>query len=276
MTVYLHKDEYVPYAPDGAGEQIHINHEKCPAGEDTKQRLYIRRLDDGLTVLAYCHHCGRGGSFNTASSANIESAKSRYRPKHSAKQKLVYRPESSSTDISGWPSRARAWLYRYGITNKEIKDYGIFYNPTNMRVGIPVFGADGIRAIQYRKIFDKPYDEGPKYYTVTGTDVPIYRSRNWSNSSTVVLCEDAISAIKCGRFLPSAALVGTYLNDKHINELVTNYDTFLIFLDDDNPAVRLQQLVLKNRLSVFGEARIIHTDKDPKEYSNEALSRILL
>lgn len=272
---YLHKDEYLPYAPDGVGEQVRVNHEGCPAGEDTKRRLYIRRAEDGITILAFCHHCRKRGSYNTFATSNIKAAKSRYLPKSSVKSEYVHYPASSCREPREWPSAARAWLYRYGITNKEIDSYGIFYNPDNLRVGIPVFGSGGVGAIQYRRIFPQ-WDSGPKYTTISSATVPLYRSRSWTSGSSVVLCEDAISTIKCGRHLPAAALIGTYLRDEHIYELVDRFDTFIIFLDDDNSDVRKQELLLKNRLDVFGSARIIHTEKDPKEYSDDELQEILL
>jgi len=56
---------------------------------------------------------------------------------------------------------------------------------------------------------------------------------------------------------------------------VSGYEEYVIFLDDDNADVRRQELILKNRLDVFGKARIIHTDKDPKEYTDQELKEIL-
>ena len=276
MSNYLHPNEYLPHAPDGSGEQVKINHADCPAGEDTKQRLYIKRCDDGITILAYCHHCGGRGKYNTFATANIATAKTRFNGSRSVRTKSIHYPSGVIKDTSRWPSAARAWLYRYGITNEEIKDYGIFYNPSLLRVGIPVFGSIGLVALQYRRIFDEPQDMGPKYTTVTTDNVPLYHSRGSATGSTVVICEDAISAIKCGRILPAVALIGVFLNESHVKELVDNYDRFLIFLDDDNTTVRMQQLILKNRLDVFGEAKIVHTDRDPKAYSEEELRRILI
>lgn len=43
-----------------SGETDHINHDDCPAGEDTKGRLYVTKTDNGM-LLAYCHHCGGKG-----------------------------------------------------------------------------------------------------------------------------------------------------------------------------------------------------------------------
>lgn len=40
---------------------VHVNHQDCPAGVDTKRRLYATPTEDGSGVLFYCHHCqGKG------------------------------------------------------------------------------------------------------------------------------------------------------------------------------------------------------------------------
>lgn len=62
----LHHTEYVPYASDTVGLQVNRNHDDCPAGLDTKARLYIKRTEEG--VVAYCHHCGKSGFFVNGSS----------------------------------------------------------------------------------------------------------------------------------------------------------------------------------------------------------------
>ena len=51
-----YQEELENLRPD---EQIHVNHVSCPAGEDRKKRLYLKRTDDAY--LGYCHHCGQKG-----------------------------------------------------------------------------------------------------------------------------------------------------------------------------------------------------------------------
>lgn len=42
------------------GQQINVDHRDCPAGTDTRKRLYLKRTSSGA-VLAYCHHCNSKG-----------------------------------------------------------------------------------------------------------------------------------------------------------------------------------------------------------------------
>ena len=40
------------------GETVRYNHTDCPAGEDTRRRLYLTRPHaDPTWVLGYCHNC---------------------------------------------------------------------------------------------------------------------------------------------------------------------------------------------------------------------------
>lgn len=43
-------------------QQFRCNHEGCTAGEDTRQRLYIKRSST-TTYIAYCHNCGQPGIY---------------------------------------------------------------------------------------------------------------------------------------------------------------------------------------------------------------------
>lgn len=62
---YIPFDDFVHYGEDlTSGEQIHVNHDKCPAGLDTKRRLYIKRTEDDRYILAYCHNCSLSGRYS--------------------------------------------------------------------------------------------------------------------------------------------------------------------------------------------------------------------
>ena len=57
---WLKKNDFVPYSPTHAGtNQVH----HCKTGVDN-DRLFVTRLEDGLTVVAFCHHCGAKGYHN--------------------------------------------------------------------------------------------------------------------------------------------------------------------------------------------------------------------
>jgi len=263
----------MPHAPDTPDTQVHVNHATCSAGVDSKRRLYIKRCEDGYTIVAYCHHCGKRGSVSKrkykfgSTEKKCEGVSVSERPQF---------PCDCSGSITTWPTAAKVWVRQYGITNKEVEDYGLCYSEDVQRVLIPVYEEEDVVLWQSRKVF--PEDTRPKYITThTRSGGVIWRSLNWDVAGTCIICEDVLSAIKCSRVLPSVTTLGVHINDKCLNFLVENYTNFIIFYDDDNPAVRRQQLILKNKLAPFGSVTIIHNNGvDPKELSTKQLQEVLL
>lgn len=274
MTDWLYKNEYVPFAPEEAGT-VNIHH--CKSGKDN-DKLFITRCEDGLTILAYCHHCGKRGYHNQTDSANIKTllaAKENRKVLAKVGGKYEHKlPRDCKSFGSDWPTPARVWVRRYGITKRELDDYGICYSESLGRVVMPVYDGDGLALYQARKIFD--FDDGPKYLTYHNRNGSVWFS-HLPSIRTLVICEDILSAIKVSRLLPSCAVLGTSISDKSFNIITKQFDEFIIFMDDDNIDVRTKQLTLKNRLEMFGKVRIVHTKgKDAKEHTNQQLEDILL
>jgi len=266
---YLAKEEYLPFAPDEYGKQIHINHLDCEAGTDTKKRLYIRRLDDG-SVLAYCHHCCKSGRFSETTFRSLGSLK-KTTGHSSSGGTTIHLPLDNETNIGEWPSKARAWVYRYGITDEEIKQYGIGYSPRARRVILPAWEDGELLGYQARKIFQE--DPLPKYITYHNKKNYVWKDLT-STNNILVICEDVLSAIKLHRFYASMALLSTYLHKSNYH-FVFGYEKVLIYLDNNNPEVKLKALSLKKELEMYLPlVKIISIERDPKELSNSELENI--
>ena len=86
---------------------------------------------------------------------------------------------------------------------------------------------------------------------------------------------------KCARIMPTIALLGADMGDNLVSFAINNAkegSKFIIFLDDDNRQVRLNQLKIKVKLEQCGyPVRIITgIGKDPKACSDDELKEILL
>ena len=266
---YLSKEEYLPFAPDEYGKQIHINHERCEAGTDTKKRLYIRRLEDG-SVISYCHHCCKSGRHSEAKFRSLEAIKGRTSYTDSGSS-IISLPSDYETSVSAWPAKARAWVYRYGITDEEITKYGIGYTPREKRIVLPSWENGELLGFQTRKIFEE--DTGPKYTTYHNKKNFVWK--DLTGSSTLVICEDVLSAIKLHRYYASMALLSTHLHKCNYHYLF-NYTSILIYLDNNNPEVKLKALSMKKELEMYGSlVKIISIEKDPKQLSNEELRNLI-
>jgi hypothetical protein len=264
---YLRKSEYLPFAPNEG--QIHINHAECEAGTDTKKRLYIRRLDDGC-VLAHCHHCGKSGSYNENKFRSLAAIKKRGSVGESG-SRSVSLPIDFESDVKKWDAKARAWVYQYGITDEEIRKYGIGYSAKNGRVILPSWEDGKLLGYQMRRIFD--HDLLPKYVTYYNKKNYTWKDLTCTNN-ILVLCEDVLSAIKLHRYYASMALLGTHLH-KDSYECLLDFQKIIIYLDNNNAEVKLKRSQLQRSLAVLvPDTRVCVLERDPKTLSNKELEYI--
>lgn len=266
----LPKEDYIEFAPDSPG-QVHVNHIGCPAGTDTRKRLYIRRSDDGYSILAHCHNCGESGYVFEDGFRSLKNIKRTTSNTNSSAASLSL-PIDFEADPKGWSTYARAWVYQYGITDTEIKKYGIGYSANSNRVILPAWDNGELVGYQERRVH--PKDTGPKYLTHWKVKGYIWKDLTITKD-VVVLCEDILSAIKIARHCSSIALVGTHLNHNHYHHVLP-FKEVKIFFDNDNAEVKLKSLKLKRDLEVFVPTNIISIEKNPKSCMNSELKELCL
>ena len=250
------------------GEQTNINHINCPAGRDSKKRLYVRKKDGSL--LFFCHHCQSGAA---------KHGKKRYirdRPMVQTAWDLKLPADmkpGSTMHVSG-----TAWLYRYSITLAERELYNIGWSETVGRVILPVYDQAGtLTAYQARRVL--PHDHMPKYLTSKnkGCRFPLFLGTKQTKTDTVVLTEDILSAIKVGRQCQAAALLGVNLTRDNRNALLAEgFTKFVVWLDDDNPAVRKAQRDIVRSIEPFATVvKVTGHTCDPKDMQDEQIKSIL-
>jgi len=155
----------------GRGITERYNHDKCPAGRDTKRRLYLTRPagSPGI-VLAYCHNCQESGisrkgcyqyrDFDiTLPQPMISSTIPFHIPNN-----IVYQQRQ-------WPNAAKAWRIKMHLPIHDCIKAQIGYDPTSDRMYLPIFeslqdgetyGSD-ILGYQLRRLMGP----GPKYLTAS-------------------------------------------------------------------------------------------------------------
>ena len=289
MSGYLDKDEFVPFAPSELGGETRVHH--CKQGKDN-DRLYIKRTDDG-TIIAYCHHCGKRGVSKLDGIRNISTFRTNKEPIKTGVIKTLKLPVDFEKDSTKWPSKARTWPMKYGIKKEELHDNSVGYSEYFGRVVLPTFDEKG-SLVQYqtRKIDGlsgtSTFQRETKYDTfIKQGSTSFQRLFNPKSSGSSisrcsvgsVLCivEDSLSAIKCNRFVDTIALNGTSLDESCILKLIKDYNSFIIFLDNDNSQVKKSQRKLKKNLELVckGKVTIVYSDKDPKELTTKELKEIL-
>ena len=266
---YLNYDDFLDIGMElEEGQKVRVNHLSAGCDGDSKSML-IERKDNG-DISAYCFRCGSSGFHRTGFTPKSKSVGGADAGATGTSGHTMEIPFDASGCIDDWPSYARVWVRKNGITDDEVKRYGILYSTSTDRVILPVYGEDGkLCFYQTRQV--NTTDTRPKYLTVRTTD-SVNAIVNVL-SDTVVLVEDYLSGIKVGRILPVLVLHGTVIRDIHIKWLIENkYSTFIIWLDDDNSQVKKNTLKNKKVLDKLGSCVVIHTGgRDPKDHSEEEI-----
>lgn len=309
MRKYLLTNEFVPHAPKNAGT-IHINHTGCPAGDDRKQRLYITRKVDG-SIVAFCHHCSLAGfqgvsklgRTSRAVSGTLRALEDELHARGTEEDAALGRkghtgtetvrfPASASFTPEEWPKEVTDWYQQYGITNEEARRYGFSYIPSGFyhgRLALPCWSGVSLLGYQLRQISGT---DGPKYYSVfnrsedkrkvfdssktqAGTaPVPVVAG---VPSSTVVIVEDTLSAIKVGRQARAiACLTSTIDHDTLVSLRCEGYNRAVVWLDNDNPDVNRKARTIYNTVSLLFPSTLFVSDKrDPKHYTDIEIGEVL-
>ena len=154
------------------------------------------------------------------------------------------------------PRNAMKWLLSYGISQEDIQEHGIKWEPRKQLLVL----LDTAKYWQGR-VFDP--NSKMKYLSSGIKPLTIY-----GQGDTLVLVEDIISAMRVARTRDgfcSAPLLGSSLSYEFENQIVESFKRVYVWLDRDKT---LNALRIKRKLQQRGlESRVIVTDDDPKEYS---------
>lgn len=254
------------------GQQIHINHDDCPAGVDRKRRLYIKRKYDG-TILAFCHHCGLSGY------VSVPCVAGSYTPKglrgdggSSSRSHDGAYAVTGEGRVGRWRDCERRWVLRY-LDDELVTKYGIKYDSSQERIALPIWYYGKCVGAQYRSLKGKP-----KYITQYAAGFKGTPCCLGTDSESLVLTEDIISAIMVREVtgFRTVALLGTNLNDNGAAALL-GADNVWVWLDNDNADVKQKQRLIYNRSCALtgGFVKIVRTDTDPKAHTAQEILDVL-
>lgn len=264
-------EHFKDHVPTTVGQQVRINHDACPAGRDTKQRLFIKRAF--RKVLAYCHNCGghhvRGTGKGGVREAEVirELLAKDERETRSASEVLL--PADIKYNPAAWPDDARAWLYQYDIDDTDIAEYSIGYSESWGRVILPVYASGKCVFWQGRQI-DGP---APKYISVRCAKKPLFTAPTYApTSDRVVITEDMLSAIRVAKTgcADAVALLGTGGPDD-LPVRLAGYKDVICWLDKDY-AGKTASFDLRHRLATVMHANVWWCSADePKRCTDQQI-----
>jgi hypothetical protein len=172
------------------------------------------------------------------------------------------------------------WLKTYGITDAEIKLYGIRWNPKLKNkqwdgelgaLAMPIFENGRVVCVSYRL-----FTPGVTKSVTLGyrTYKPLDRQEAEPIlHNTVVVVEDYVSAVKVSRHCPCIPLLGTSFPDEALLNASKTFSNVLYWLDEDKLMVAASYQM---KTSLIGcNSSVISTMNDPKQYDDKSLIYIL-
>jgi len=267
------------HRPVYPGGTVRISHLSCPAGKDTRNRLYLKApTKPGNVLLWYCHNCGEGGAFKTTlhpaghaffptPRASLEADISSIMAAGLPITDEVY----EETKVHDYLSVRTKWCAHSSIP-EMLEVARIVYNPSEQTLLWPAGGNRQdvkLFACQERKLVTPL--RGPKVITHKQDE----HSRlgrlmqNNETNGTVVIVEDWLSAMAIYWSTPATAaycLYGTHCTvDDLLNLKGMGYRDLVVWLDNDSELVKQKARQIAKRATLLGMgARLDLLSADPK------------
>ena len=296
---YLTSSEIMKYVRPlnlEVGGTRRFNHEGCATSSQSNS-LQIWRTKDGFN--AWCFKCNKSGRVTTTPvSVHIPEGSGRAldeklgqlreytgedgslygglgRADHASlggtAPKRFRVPRDTTYRTSTFPRWGRELLDNCGISGREVEENHLGYSAYLDRIILPVVSLeDGVPS---GYIARGPAGSTPKYTNYYKGRATFVVKQN--NPSIVCVVEDVLSAVKCGRYCTTYALLTTTASPGLMKKLY-EYPKVIIFLDNDNEQVRKNQRKLYKDLSLLVPCVIlVKQDRDPKHLSDAALKELL-
>lgn len=262
--------------------------------------MIVNHTHKGYT--GWCFRCSpdEGSKFHPHGELSIKQILERREATRELQTSPVILPRDFTTEI---PDTGRVWLLKSGISQQLSSFYGIGYSKYYNRVILPVLKNGDLDAFVARAVDG----EKPKYIARTrnpenalfisnpAVQFPTDAVQGVRSEYDIVLTEDILSAIRVGRFVASAAVLGTSLSDACIGRIERgraanrqNTDVSLawwepqethlrvaVWMDPDAAGKRAADKIIK-KLELSGRSSVnIRTDKDPKYLSDREILKTL-
>jgi len=279
------------------GETRRLDHDNCPAGEDTRRRLYLTRPASSTgVVLGYCHNCAESGVWRDGGHQFRDTHSKQADDDQSSVDLDFSVPENMVRNSNLWPAAAYKWRIENGLSREDCYHACIQYDPASHRIYMPQYdkvnslglplGTSELLGFQLRRLedgFGSKYlnamrDSSTKPYTRFNPQ-ELRSLKQPAIGKGCVLVEDLVSAIHLTKATPYISVVVNY-GVKVSPEILddnSDCDKNLVWLDNDNGKVCENAEVIRRTWSLISgkpTSRMEHRI-DPKHYKEEELKKVI-
>lgn len=233
-----------------------VKHEPCPS---CGSRDNLGRYSDGSAFCFGCHYTERSthspfvGERDGKNETNTDG---------------IRFPEDATRDLD---ARAVDWITSFGLSGRDIVLGGFKWSSSWEQLCIPFYDIDGNLCCIQSKNFNHKRASKAKYYNIGDKSESVTRYGN--HGTTLVLVEDALSALKIGRQTDAMPLLGTSIPRSRLASLKASYEQLIIWLDSDKWR---EARAIADAAALLGfKAKTVFTPKDPKTYTDEEIREFL-
>lgn len=272
------------------GNTVRTNHSECPAGTDTRRRLYLTRPPSTPdVVLAYCHNCQEHGVLRDGSSVFRD-----FDAKPTKVEKSVpFNPPPSLVNCTegAWPHDAVTWRVHKSLSMEDCCKIGIKYDPDTHRVYLPMWD----RVAASGRVLSNSRLLGYQLRDISGTNckyLTALRDKEVKPYTTIgegkgvtYLVEDLASGLVLNRaLLPKEGMIidhrvvvnyGVKCTPEVLSENVDT-DYAVVWLDNDGDHISDQARIISRTWSLFTGKPCYIEDQysDPKSVDKDAIRAV--
>jgi DNA primase len=236
----------------------------CGAGDV----VLVNAEADGLH--AYCFRCDDAAVVPRAMSIKEQVAALNAKKSSEDEFRAGKLPSDYTLDI---PEHHALWLYKASIRKAQARELGIGWSPSMQRIILPVYDrAKNLAFVQARAVNK---GQQPKYLNSKGSaagSTLFMTSTINAGTEFVIITEDMLSAIRCGRYGAACALCGVSVNDYKIHNIL-EAKTLMVWLDPDPAGQKGMRKFIKWVSLLHNDVRLIHSLKDPKFLTDAQIRR---
>jgi DNA primase len=245
------------------GHKLRLQHD---CGDD--KSMIVSHNENGY--IANCFRCGNVG-FEGHGYRNLEEIQRIRELNEQVLQETSVNelPKDFTLHI---PEKHILWLARAGINTSRSNVVGIGWSAKLQRIILPVYKGEDLIYWQARAVIK---GQVPKYTnpSVSKTNILYWVDPPQGRTNEVVVTEDILSAIRVGKHVTAASLLGTKTSDSQASQLA-KFDKVTYWLDPDAAGIEGNRKGVR-KLSLVTEARSLQSDVDPKNLSDRRIREIL-
>lgn len=241
----------------------------CPNECGSGNTLIINHNSKGYS--SHCFRCDFNDFVGKGTQSLAELA--RIRELNEAAESIELSLELPHDFTKEIPLHGRLWLYSGGITESVWREYGVGYSKSLDRVILPVYdSSNNLEWFQCRALYE---GQKPKYIQpARSRDKVLFRvGFDRKDLQRVIIVEDILSAIRVGKHVPTASLLGTKITTGQASEL-SRYKRVTTWLDPDR-AGRRGAYAIRKTLGLVTDVDNIVTLSDPKELTDHQIKETL-